>query len=324
MLRNDWNQQEITDIYMQPLQELMFTAHKTHLLHFKTNSVQPSTLFSIKTGSCPEDCGYCSQSGHNNTNLLKQRLTDIDTVIERAKEAKAKGAARFCMGAGWRTPPTKEMGKLCEMVKQVKALGLEVCMTLGMLDKEKAEQLKVAGLDYYNHNLDTSPEYYKKIITTRTYDDRLNTLEHVRNVGMKTCCGGIVSMGETRVDRIQLLQQLANLPKHPESVPINHLVPIKGTPLGNVKPMDKFEFVRTIATARIIMPQSVVRLSAGRSNMSEELQALCYFCGANSIFYGEELLTTQNSTCDKDKELMQKLGMSFSSNVFLEKQSATA
>lgn len=308
-VRHDWRRDEIEALFALPFNDLLFKAATVHRAHFDPNAVQVSTLLSIKTGACPEDCKYCSQSGHYNTELEKEKLLEVQKVIAEAQQAKAKGASRFCMGAAWRSPRGKDMPYVLEMVRQVKALGMETCMTLGMLDKEQADALAEAGLDYYNHNLDTSPEYYGKVITTRTYDDRLNTLAHVRDAGMKICCGGIVGMGEGRQDRVGLLQQLANLPHHPESVPINMLVKIEGTPLAEVDDLDPFEFVRTIAVARILMPESFVRLSAGRQEMNDQTQALCFMAGANSIFYGERLLTTDNPEADHDRQLFKRLGI---------------
>ncbi|WP_300412044.1 biotin synthase BioB, partial [uncultured Alcanivorax sp.] len=289
--------------------DLLFQAASVHRAHFDPNAVQVSTLLSIKTGACPEDCKYCSQSGHYNTELEKEKLLEVARVVEEARAARDKGASRFCMGAAWRSPRDKDMPYVLDMVRQVKSLGLETCMTLGMLDPGQAEALADAGLDYYNHNLDTSPEYYGQVITTRTYNDRLSTLANVRDAGMKVCCGGIVGMGEQRDDRVGLLQQLANLPHHPESVPINMLVKIEGTPLADVDDLDPFEFVRTVAVARILMPESYVRLSAGRQEMNDEAQALCFLAGANSIFYGERLLTTDNPEASHDKQLFNRLGI---------------
>jgi biotin synthase len=271
--------------------------------------VQISTLLSIKTGGCPEDCAYCPQSSHFNTGVKADKLMDKTTVLEEAKRAKEAGASRFCMGAAWRSPKDRDIEKVAELISGVKALGLETCATLGMLNGEQAQRLKASGLDYYNHNLDTSENFYGAIITTRTYQDRLDTLSHVRDAGMNVCCGGIVGMGENTGDRVELLRTLANMPKHPESVPINLLVQVEGTKLDGVKKLDGFEFIRTIAVARITMPQSYVRLSAGREDMSEEMQALCYFAGANSIFYGEKLLTTPNPETHRDKALFEKLGL---------------
>ncbi|KAF0808277.1 biotin synthase [Alcanivorax sp. S71-1-4] len=308
-VRHDWARDEIQALFDLPFNDLLFRAGTVHRQFFDPNAVQVSTLLSIKTGACPEDCKYCSQSGHYNTELEKEKLLEVQKVVEEARQAKDKGASRFCMGAAWRSPRGKDMPYVLEMVRQVKSLGMETCMTLGMLDREQAEALADAGLDYYNHNLDTSPEYYGKVITTRTYDHRLNTLANVRDAGMKICCGGIIGMGEGRQDRVGLLQQLANLPQHPESVPINMLVKIEGTPLSQVDDLDPFEFVRTIAVARILMPQSFVRLSAGRQEMNDQTQALCFMAGANSIFYGERLLTTDNPEADHDRELFRRLGI---------------
>jgi biotin synthase len=308
-VRHDWRRDEIDALFALPFNDLMFRAASVHRQHFDPNAVQVSTLLSIKTGACPEDCKYCSQSGHYNTELEKEKLLEVQKVLEEARAAKEKGASRFCMGAAWRSPREKDMPYVLDMVKQVKAMGLETCMTLGMLSKDQADQLADAGLDYYNHNLDTSPEYYGQIISTRSYNDRLETLAHVRDAGMKICAGGIIGMGEDRRDRIGLLQQLANLPAHPESVPINMLVKIKGTPLAEVADLDHFEFVRTIAVARILMPKSFVRLSAGRQEMNDEMQALCFLAGANSIFYGERLLTTDNPETGHDQRLFQRLGI---------------
>jgi len=304
---------KISNLFNLPFNELLFQAQSTHRQNFNNQEIELCVLLSIKTGSCPEDCKYCPQSGHYNTGLKKEKLIDISSVIAQAKAAKEAGAKRYCMGAAWRNPPKKQMEKIVEMVKEVKGLGLETCMTLGMLNPEQAKELKTAGLDYYNHNLDTSPEFYGKIISTRTYDDRLETLKNVRDSNIKVCCGGILGMGETREDRIGLLEQLANLPSPPESVPINQLIPIPGTPLGNLKKsIDPLEFIRTIAVARIIMPKSMVRLSAGRENMSDEMQALCFMAGANSIFYGDKLLTASNNEKSDDMKLFERLGMTSS------------
>jgi len=308
-LRHDWSRGEIEALFRLPFNDLLFRAQTVHRAHFDANAVQVSTLLSIKTGACPEDCKYCSQSGHYSTGLEKEKLLEIEKVVAEAKAAKAGGSSRFCMGAAWRSPRDKDMPYVLEMVKQVKALGLETCMTLGMLSKDQTQQLAEAGLDYYNHNLDTSPEYYNQIITTRTYQDRLDTLDHVRAAGMKVCSGGIIGMGETRNDRVGLLQSLANLPQHPDSVPINMLVKIAGTPLEGVDDLDHFEFVRTIAVARILMPKSFVRLSAGREEMDDSTQALCFFAGANSIFYGCKLLTTTNPEMSDDQKLFRRLGI---------------
>jgi len=308
-VRHDWKRSEIDALFALPFNDLLFQAASVHRAHFDPNAVQVSTLLSIKTGACPEDCKYCSQSGHYNTELEKEKLLEVARVVEEAQAARDKGASRFCMGAAWRSPREKDMPYVLDMVRQVKSLGLETCMTLGMLDQGQADALADAGLDYYNHNLDTSPEYYGQVITTRTYNDRLSTLANVRDAGMKVCCGGIVGMGEQRDDRVGLLQQLANLPHHPESVPINMLVKIEGTPLADVDDLDPFEFVRTVAVARILMPQSYVRLSAGRQEMNDEAQALCFLAGANSIFYGERLLTTDNPEANHDQQLFKRLGI---------------
>lgn len=308
-VRHNWSKDEISDLYDTALNDLLFRAQSVHRQNFNANEVQISTLLNIKTGACPEDCSYCSQSGHHNTGLQKEKLISVESVVKAAQKAKQAGASRFCMGAAWRSPHEKDMGQLCEMIEQVKGLGLETCMTLGMLDDSKAARLKQAGLDFYNHNLDTSPEYYPEVISTRTYQDRLDTLTHVRNQGIQVCCGGILGMGETRQDRVSLLQQLANLPEHPQSVPINQLVKIPGTPLEQTEDIDSIEFIRTIAVARILMPLSVIRLSAGRKSMTDETQALCFFAGANSIFYGDKLLTTDNPDVQHDQRLFNKLGL---------------
>ena len=308
-LRNDWEKSEISVIFDLPFNDLLFRAHSVHREHFDPNQVQVSTLLSIKTGACPEDCGYCSQSARNNADIERERLLPLDEVMDKARTAKSNGADRFCMGAAWRNPTDKNLDKVIEMIEGVKGLGLETCVTLGMLTEPQTERLKEAGLDYYNHNLDTSPEHYGNIITTRVYQDRLDTLEHVRNSGINVCSGGILGMGEDRGDRISLLQQLANLPQHPESVPINMLVQVEGTPLHGVDELEPLEFVRTIAVARILMPASVVRLSAGRTEMSDELQAMCFFAGANSIFYGDRLLTTDNPDENHDQALFDRLGI---------------
>lgn len=308
-LRHDWNRQEVSALFELPFNDLLFHAQVVHRQHFNPNAVQVSTLLSIKTGACPEDCKYCSQSGHYDTGLDKEKLLEIERVVAEARNALDKGASRFCMGAAWRSPRDKDMPYVLEMVRQVKSLGMETCMTLGMLSGEQAQALKEAGLDYYNHNLDTSPEHYGKIITTRSYADRLNTLAAVRDAGIKVCCGGIIGLGESREDRVGLLMQLANLPEHPESVPINMLVKIPGTPLGDVEDLEPFEFIRMIAVARILMPASHVRLSAGREKMNEQTQALCFMAGANSIFYGERLLTTSNPEAEADRLLFAKLGI---------------
>ena len=309
-IRNDWQLNEITELLELPFNDLLFKAQSIHRNNFNPNEVQISTLLSIKTGACPEDCGYCSQSAKHDTSLEKERLLPLQDVIEQAAEARANGSSRFCMGAAWRNPTDKNLDKVIDMVKAVKALGMETCVTLGMLTIDQTKRMKEAGLDYYNHNLDTSPEFYPKVITTRTYDDRLETLDHVREAGINVCSGGIIGMGESERDRASLLQQLANLPTQPQSVPINMLVQVEGTPMFNADKLDHLEFIRTIAVARIIMPKSYVRLSAGRSDMSDETQALCFFAGANSIFYGDKLLTTENPDENHDLNLMKKLGIS--------------
>lgn len=308
-VRHNWQLAEVEALFARPFSDLLYHAQQVHRAQFDPNEVQVSTLLSIKTGACPEDCKYCSQSGHYNTGLEKEKLLAIEKVLDEARTAKSQGATRFCMGAAWRSPREKDMPYVLEMVRQVKSLGLETCMTLGMLTSEQSQQLAGAGLDYYNHNLDTSPEHYSAIITTRSYQDRLDTLAHVRQAGMKVCSGGILGLGESRRDRAGLLQQLANLPDHPDSVPINQLVKIEGTPLAGVDDLDPLEFVRTVAVARIMMPKSRVRLSAGREAMDESTQALCFLAGANSIFYGERLLTTSNPEADADQALLKKLGI---------------
>jgi len=308
-IRHDWQRAEIEALFELPFNDLLFRAQATHREHFDANEVQISTLLSIKTGACPEDCKYCPQSNRYDTGLETEELMDVEQVLEQARAARDAGATRFCMGAAWRSPKDRDMPGVVAMVEGVKALGLETCMTLGMLTPQQAGQLAEAGLDYYNHNLDTSPEYYGEIITTRSYQDRLETLDHVRGTGMKVCCGGIIGMGEDAGDRVGLLQQLANLPVHPESVPINQLVRVAGTPLAQGEDLDPFEFVRTIAVARIMMPASHVRLSAGREQMNEQVQALAFFAGANSIFYGEKLLTTPNPEADRDRVLFDRLGI---------------
>ena len=304
-----WQRTQVEALFQLPLNDLLFKAHTVHRQHFNPNHVQVSTLCSIKTGACPEDCKYCPQSARYDTGLEREALLKVEQVLTQARSAKEQGATRFCMGAAWRSPKTRDMPYVTQMVQEVKALGLETCMTLGMLDDAKAQELADAGLDYYNHNLDTSPEYYGDVITTRTYSDRLNTLSNVRKAGMKVCSGGIVGMGEQEQDRVGLLLQLANLPTPPESVPINQLVRVAGTPMADLDDLDPFDFVRTIAVARILMPESHVRLSAGRETMSDELQAMAFFAGANSIFYGEKLLTTANPESDKDKQLFIRLGI---------------
>jgi len=308
-IRHDWTRQQVLDLFAMPFSDLMFTAQQVHRVHFDANRVQVSTLCSIKTGACPEDCAYCPQSARYDTGLEREKLMKVEKVLEEARAAKAGGATRFCMGAAWRSPKKKDMPYVTQMVRDVKALGMETCMTLGMLNDAQAQELADAGLDYYNHNLDTSPEYYGEIITTRTYQDRLETLGRVRAAGMKVCAGGIVGMGEGDKDRAGLLMQLANLPGHPESVPINMLVKVAGTPLEEQKDLDPFEFIRCIAVARIMMPRSHVRLSAGREQMSDEMQAMAFLAGANSIFYGEKLLTTANPEANKDMQLFNRLGI---------------
>ena len=301
---------EVLALFALPFNDLMFKAASTHRANFDPNRVQISTLLSIKTGGCPENCSYCPQSAHFDTGLKAEKLMSCADVVEKAKAAQAAGATRFCMGAAWRGPRDKEVAKVAEMVAEVKALGLETCATLGMLQPNQAAALKAAGLDYYNHNLDTAPEFYSDIVSTRGYQDRLDTLSAVRSAGMKVCCGGIVGMNESREQRAGLLQSLANMPEPPESVPINLLVQVPGTPLHGANALDPLEFVRTIAVARLLMPQSYVRLSAGRESMSDELQALCFLGGANSIFYGEKLLTTSNPEAEKDRDLFSRLGLS--------------
>ena len=309
MIRNDWTRDEIQNLYNKPFLDLVFQAQQVHRQHFPANTIQVSTLLSIKTGKCPEDCKYCSQSAHYNSKLEAEKRIAVAKVIEEAKQALESGSTRFCMGAAWRNPHERDMPYVLEMVQEVKALGLETCMTLGMLNQSQAERLKDAGLDYYNHNLDTSREYYSNIISTRTFDDRLDTLDIVRSTGMKVCSGGIVGLGENTKDRIGLLHELATLPIHPESVPINMLVPIEGTPLADVEKLDVTEWIRCIAVARIIMPKSYIRLSAGRESLSDSDQALAFMAGANSLFSGEKLLTTPNAGKGKDKLLFEKLGI---------------
>ena len=308
--RHDWTRDEVRALFDLPFPELMFRAQSAHRQNFDPTEVQISTLLSIKTGGCPEDCAYCPQSARYDTGVAAEKLMTLDAVLAEARAAKNGGASRFCMGAAWRSPKDRDLDAVCAMVEGVKALGLETCATLGMLTGPQAHRLKDCGLDYYNHNLDTSPEFYDHIITTRTYQDRLTTLDHVRDAGIHVCCGGIVGMGETREDRVGMIAVLAGLPVHPESVPINMLVKVAGTPVATESALDGIEFVRTIAVARIAMPRSVVRLSAGREDMSEETQALCFLAGANSIFYGPKLLTTPNPGRDRDRELMERLGLS--------------
>jgi biotin synthase len=299
----------VLGLFDLPFNDLVFKAANIHRENHNPNQVQISTLLSIKTGACPENCKYCPQSAHYDTGLEKQGLMDVEKIVDAAQDAKKAGASRFCMGAAWRNLHNRDVEKICEIIDEVKKIGLETCMTLGMLTADQSAQLKVAGLDYYNHNIDSSEEFYSEIISTRNFADRLETLKNVREAGLNVCSGGIVGMGETRLDRAKMLLVLTNLPKHPESVPINMLVRVKGTPLENAETLDEFEFIRTIAIARIMMPKSVVRLSAGRENMNEQLQALCFFAGANSIFYGEKLLTTANPEIEKDQQLFKKLGI---------------
>jgi biotin synthase len=308
-VRHDWTLPEVETLFALPLMDLLFHAQRVHREQHVPNTVQMSTLLSIKTGACPEDCAYCPQSVHYDTGLNRETLLEVAAVREAAERAKAAGATRFCMGAAYRSPKAKDLAVISEMIREVRSMGLETCATLGMLGPDQAQQLKAAGLDYYNHNLDTSPEYYGEIITTRTYQDRLDTLDAVREAGLKVCCGGIVGMGESTTDRAQLLRTLANLPEHPESVPINQLVQVPGTPLHGRAGVGSFDFVRTIAVARLLMPASHVRLSAGREEMSDEMQALCFMAGANSIFYGEKLLTTGNPDVVRDQQLFARLGL---------------
>jgi biotin synthase len=308
-LRHDFSRAEVLALFALPFADLLARAHATHRAHHDPNAVQISTLLSIKTGGCPEDCAYCPQAARYATGVKAEKLMSLDAVLDKARAARDAGATRFCMGAAWRAPKDRDVEKVADMVSAVRALGMETCATLGMLSGTQAQRLKSAGLDYYNHNLDTAPEFYGEIIHTREFQDRLDTLQHVHNAGMKTCCGGIVGMGETREQRAGLLQTLANLPEHPQSVPINRLVQVPGTPLAGTAPLDPFEFVRSIAVARILMPASMVRLSAGRAEMNDELQALCFFAGANSIFYGEKLLTTGNPDVEHDQALFARLGI---------------
>jgi biotin synthase len=308
-LRHDWTLAEVLELFATPFADLVFHAQSVHRAHHEPNTVQMSTLLSIKTGACPEDCAYCPQSVRYDTGIERESLMDLKAVRAAATRARDAGATRFCMGAAYRSPKTKDLERIVEMVRAVRALGLETCATLGMLSDAQANELAAAGLDFYNHNLDTSEEFYPEIISTRTYQDRLDTLAAVRNAGLKVCCGGIIGMGESARDRAQLLRTLANLPAHPESVPINQLVPVPGTPLAGSASVDPFDFVRTIAVARLLMPLAQVRLSAGRSQMSDELQALCFIAGANSIFYGEKLLTTGNPDVERDRLLFARLGL---------------
>jgi biotin synthase len=304
-----WPLEQVKALFDLPFNDLLFRAQLVHRENFNPNELQLSSLLSIKTGACPEDCKYCPQSARYNTGLKVERLMRVEAIVDAAKQAKENGATRFCMGAAWRSPKDKDLAVVEQAVREVSALGMETCATLGMLNGEQATSLKSAGLDYYNHNLDTSEDYYKEIITTRTYQDRLDTLEHVRESGMHVCSGGIVGMGETRTDRAGLIANLANLPMPPQSVPINNLIQVSGTPMDTVEPIDEFEFIRTIAVARITMPGSYVRLSAGRESMNDQMQALCFMAGANSVFYGEALLTTNNASVEHDRALMGKLGI---------------
>lgn len=309
MIRHDWTVEEIGELFLLPFNDLLYRSQSVHRQNFDPNEIQLSALLNIKEGGCPEDCAYCPQSIRYHTEVEAGPTMTLEDVISAAKQARSQGASRFCMGGAWRSPKKNDFNKVLEMIAAVHAQGLETCATLGMLNDEQAQQLKQAGLDYYNHNLDSSPEYYEKIITTRTYSDRLNTLDSVRKAGLNVCCGGIVGMGESTKDRIGLLAALANMPKHPESVPINLLVRVEGTPLAETDELDPFDLVRTIAVARILMPASYVRLSAGRTGMQDSLQALCFFAGANSIFYGDKLLTTENPAHEKDMRLFERLGL---------------
>jgi len=309
--RHDWAQEQIEDLLNLPFNDLMFRAQTIHREHFDPNRLQVSTLLSIKTGACAEDCGYCSQSAKHQTSLEKEKLLPLEEVVQAAESAREKGATRFCMGAAWRNPTDKNLDRVIEMIQAVRDLGMETCVTLGMLSGEQAGRLKKAGLDYYNHNLDTSPEFYGNVISTRTFQDRLDTLEHVNRHGISVCSGGILGMGESRVDRASMLRELATLPKHPDSVPINLLVQVEGTPLFGAEELDPFEFVRTIAVARILMPGSYVRLSTGRAQMNDQMQALCFLAGANSVFYGDRLLTTDNPEANRDLELFRRLDIDF-------------
>jgi biotin synthase len=309
LVRHDWTRAEVRALFELPFPDLIFQAQTIHRANFDPTEVQISTLLSIKTGGCPEDCAYCPQSIKYDTGVAAEKLMSLDAVLSEARAAKDAGASRFCMGAAWREPKDRDLDKVCAMVEGVRAMGLETCVTLGMLTGQQAKRLKESGLDYYNHNLDTSPEYYGAIITTRTYQERLDTLDHVRSAGIHVCCGGIVGMGESAEDRVGMIATLASLPVHPESVPINMLVQVEGTPLATGETFDAIEFVRTIAVARITMPRSMVRLSAGREDMSDEMQALCFIAGANSIFYGPKLLTTPNPAADHDRQLMDRLGL---------------
>lgn len=311
-----WPVDKVLELFNLPFNDLLFRAQQVHRENFDPSEVELATLLSIKTGGCPEDCGYCPQAARYDTGVTAQKMLPLETVLAAAKEAKSHGATRFCMGAAWREPKDRDLEKVEEMVREVKALGLETCATLGMLGEGQADRLKNAGLDYYNHNLDTAPEIYGDIITTRDYQNRLDTLSSVRDAGIKVCCGGIVGMGESRLQRAGLVAQLANLEPYPESVPVNHLVQVEGTPLHGIDPLDPLEFVRTVAVARITMPKARVRLSAGRRQMGEAIQALCFLAGANSIFYGDKLLTTGNPEVDEDRALLEKLGMHSRSSAF--------
>nr|VFK52437.1 MAG: biotin synthase [Candidatus Kentron sp. TUN]VFK52960.1 MAG: biotin synthase [Candidatus Kentron sp. TUN]VFK57955.1 MAG: biotin synthase [Candidatus Kentron sp. TUN] len=310
LIRHDWRKEEVEAVLAQPFNDLVFQAQAIHRTYFDPNELQISSILSIKTGACSEDCAYCPQSARYQPGQTEvEALMPVDMVLEAARQARDNGATRFCMGAAWRCPKPRELDQVLTMIEGIKSLGMETCTSLGMLDKKQAKQLKDAGLDYYNHNLDTSPEFYGEIITTRTYEDRLETLENVRDAGINVCCGGIIGMGENKNDRIGLMLQLANMPKHPDSVPINLLLQIEGTPLEGAEPIDPLDFVRIVALARILMPKAYVRLSAGREKMSDELHVLCYLSGANSIFYGEKLLTAKNTEATRDRQLMKRLGM---------------
>ena len=308
-IRHDWSRQEILSLYKKPINDLLFESQAIHRKYFDPNTIQLSSLLNIKSGGCSEDCAYCSQSARNKTTVEDETMMSVSEAVKVAKQAKEKGASRFCMGAAWRQPKDQDLDEVINMVQEIKALGLETCATLGMLTQEQASKLKKAGLDYYNHNLDTSAAFYKTIISTHEYEDRLNTLEYVRDAGINVCCGGIIGMGESEHDRADMLQALSCMPKHPESVPVNLLIKVEGTPLSDVDRPDPFEFIRTIAIARILMPASYVRLSAGREHMTDEMQAMCFFAGANSIFFGEKLLTTDNPTIERDRALFRRLGL---------------
>ncbi len=321
--RHDWSLEEIEALFDLPFNDLLYRAQTIHRHYFDPNRIQVSTLLSIKTGACSEDCGYCSQSAKYQTELEPEKLLPVEEVVKAAESARDKGATRFCMGAAWRNPTDKNLERVIEMIQAVHDLGMETCVTLGMLSADQARRLREAGLDYYNHNLDTSPEFYGNVITTRTFEDRLDTLAHVREQGINVCSGGILGMGESRRDRASMLRELSNLPRHPESVPINLLVQVEGTPLFGTDALDPFEFIRTIAVARILMPASYVRLSAGRSEMNDEMQALCFMAGANSMFYGERLLTTDNPEADQDRQLFDRLGLSFEESTELQATAAS-